>query len=190
MTFLADSPDAVFGAARAGGGVILLRPVSDSGLRDFPGVDWAGVEVEEAVREASAGAYVWVAQEDGGWTFAIPLIFHADAEPEIWLRTFRAGLRTGSRGVDDLNDASERWLTVLERSDWTALLAHPAAELRNWRCETSGGWFSRQGLRCKKRIKPPRAAVPSCHHIDNRANQLNPNHDAYLAVTRRGGEAG
>jgi hypothetical protein len=132
VTFLADSPDAVFEAARAGGGVILLRPGSDSGLKDFPGVIWAGVEVEEAVREAAAGAYVWVAQEDGGWTFAAPLIFRAEAEPEVWLRTLRAGLRTGSRGVDDLAEANEGWLTGLERSDWTALLAHPAPELRDW----------------------------------------------------------
>jgi hypothetical protein len=132
VTFLADSPDDVFEAARTGGGVILLRPGSDSGLKDFPGVIWAGVELEEAVREAAAGAYVWVAQEDGGWTFAVPLIFRAEANPEVWLRTLRAGLRTGSRGADDLLDASDGWLSALERFDWIALLAHRALELRDW----------------------------------------------------------
>lgn len=132
VTFLADSPDAVFEAARAGGGVILLRPGSDSGLEDFPGVIWAGVELEEACWQAAAGAYVWVAQEDVGWTFAVPLIFRTEADPEVWLRTFRAGLRTGSSGADDLVDANEGWLICLERPDWTALLAHPAPELRGW----------------------------------------------------------
>lgn len=132
MTFLSDSPNPVFEAARSGGGVILLRPGSGSGLEDFPGVIWAGVEVKEAVREGAAGAYIWVAQEDGGWTFATPLIFRAEADPEVWLRTLRAGLRTGSRGADDLYDASHRWLTALERSDWIALLAHPPPELRDW----------------------------------------------------------
>lgn len=39
---------------------------------------------------------------------------------------------SGSRGADDLYDASDRWLTALERSDWTALLTHPGPELRDW----------------------------------------------------------
>lgn len=88
--------------------------------------------MEEAVREAAAGAYVWVAQEDGGWTFAVPLIFRAEADPAVWLRTLREGLRTGSRGADDLHDASDRLLIALERSDWNTLLVHPAPELRDW----------------------------------------------------------
>lgn len=132
VTFFADSPDAVFEAARVGGGVILLRPGSDSGLEDFPYVIWKGMKPEEAVRHAAAGAYVWVAQEDGGWTFAVPLIVRPEAEPEVWLRTMRAGLKTGWIGAEELAWASSRCLVALEHSDWVALLAHPKAAVREW----------------------------------------------------------